>query len=231
MNDRQQAVHILVVEDDPSIQLGLRMNLERAGYVVGVAEDGVSGIEQLRQQPWDICILDVMLPKLNGYEVLRLLQAEQINTSVLVLSARTEEQDRVVGLDLGAEDYITKPFSVPELLARVRAALRRRNGTTGGESWSFGDVNVDMGTRQVRKSGEQVELTATEFNVLVALVRAQGRTLSRQQIFETVWGADHHGTYRTIDNFVAQLRSKLEDDPADPAHLVTVRGVGYRLAS
>jgi DNA-binding response OmpR family regulator len=231
MSNEQRAPRILVVEDDPSIQLGLRMNLERAGYVVGVAEDGSSGLERLRSEPWDVCILDIMLPKLNGYEVLRLAQAENIHTSVLVLSARSDERDRVVGLDLGAEDYVVKPFSVPELLARVRAALRRRNGPVADESKSFGKVTVDLGSRQVSKEGHLVELTATEFNVLATLVKAHGRTLTRQQIFETVWGTDHHGTYRTIDNFVAQLRSKLEDDPAEPAHLITVRGVGYRLAS
>lgn len=222
--------NILVVEDDPSIQLGLRMNLKREGYTVEVAEDGASGLEKLRSGRWDLCILDVMLPKLNGYEVLRTMELEGITTPVVVLSARTEEYDKIIGLDLGAEDYITKPFSLPELLARVRAALRRKGAPKVAKNWLFGEVLLDPVTRGVKKRGEDVELTATEFNVLATLARAQGRPLTRKQIYEAVWGEGHAGTHRTIDNFVAQLRGKLEDNPAAPTLLMTVRGVGYRLA-
>lgn len=222
--------NILVVEDDPSIQLGLRMNLKREGYTVEVAEDGAEGLEKLRSGQWDLCILDVMLPKLNGYEVLRTMDVEGITTPVVVLSARTEEYDKIIGLDLGAEDYITKPFSLPELLARVRAALRRGGVQKAVTNWLFGEVALDPVTRGVKKRGDDVELTATEFNVLATLARAQGRPLTRKQIYEAVWGEGHAGTHRTIDNFVAQLRGKLEDNPAAPTLLMTVRGVGYRLA-
>ncbi len=222
------ANNILVVEDDPSIQLGLRMNLRREGYEVEVAEDGVTGLDRLRTGEWDLCILDVMLPRLNGYEVLRAMQLEGIDTPVVVLSARSEEFDKVSGLDLGARDYITKPFSLPELLARVRAALRG-GGAPKGQSWEFGVVALDPISRQITKRGEPIELTATEFNVLATLARAQGRPLTRKQIYESVWGEGHAGTHRTIDNFVGQLRNKLETDPASPSHLLTVRGVGYRL--
>lgn len=224
--------NILVVEDDPSIQLGLRMNLKREGYAVEVAEDGATGLDKLRAGNWDLCILDVMLPKLNGYEVLRTMELEGITTPVVVLSARTEEYDTIMGLDLGAEDYITKPFSLPELLARVRAVLRRQGDKKRGKSdaWTFGSVVLNPVTREVEKGGELVDLTATEFNVLATLARAQGRPLTRKQIYEAVWGEGHAGTHRTIDNFVAQLRGKLEDNPAAPTLLVTVRGVGYRLA-
>lgn len=218
---------ILVIEDDPSIQLGLRMALEREGYVVGVAEDGEAGLEATSTS-WDLIILDVMLPKLNGYDLLSQLRAGGNDTPVLILSAKTEEPDKVMGLDLGAEDYVTKPFSVPELMARVRAALRR--GGTAPPTWAFGDVILDTGSRTVRRGDVAVELTATEYEVLDALVRHRGRTLTREQIFAAVWGPEHHGTYRTIDNFIAQLRHKLEDDPAAPKHLVTVRGIGYRLS-
>jgi DNA-binding response OmpR family regulator len=217
---------ILVVEDDPSILLGLRMNLEREGYGVAQAEDGETGLDMARGGDWDLIILDVMLPKLNGYQVLHQLRSSGIETPVLVLSAKTEEADKVMGLDLGAEDYVTKPFGVPELMARVRAALRRGARTV----WGFGDVVIHPKTREVLRHGEPVDLTATEYDVLGALVRARGRILSRERIFEAVWGPGHHGTHRTIDNFIAQLRSKLEDDPAAPRHLLTVRGVGYRLA-
>jgi DNA-binding response OmpR family regulator len=227
-----EPTQILVVEDDPSIQLGLKMNLKREGYGVGVAEDGLDGLEQLRSGDWDLCILDVMLPKLNGYEVLRTMRLEGIQTPVVVLSARTEEYDKVTGLDLGAEDYVTKPFSLPELLARVRAALRRRGGAKAASmSWQFGIITLDPVTREITKRGEPVELTVTEFNILATLARAQGRPLTRKQIYEAVWGEGHAGTHRTIDNFVAQLRGKLEDNPAAPDLLMTVRGVGYRLAS
>lgn len=216
---------ILIVEDDPSIQLGLRMVLERAGHEVAVAEDGESGFELVQREAWDLVILDVMLPKLNGYEVLGRMRRLGVDVGVLILSARTAEPDRVMGLDLGADDYVSKPFSVPELLARVRAALRRNDGA---KSVTFGDVVVDGRKREVVRAGALVPITATEFSVLWALIAAQGRVLSRAQIFEAVWGAEHHGTQRTIDNFVAQLRNKLEVDPAAPRHLVTVRGVGYR---
>lgn len=230
MNEAPQAkvARILVIEDDASILLGLRMSLEADGYQVGVAEDGELGLERARSEPWDLVILDLMLPKLNGYEVLGSLRAARITVPVVVLSARTGEVDKVMGLDLGAVDYVTKPFSLPELLARIRAALRRRDSLP--PRWSFGNVAVDPETRQVHKDGELVDLTATEFNVLEALVRAQGKALSREALFGAVWGASHHGTPRTVDNFMAQLRSKLEDDPSCPRHLLTVRGVGYRLA-
>lgn len=218
--------HILVVEDDASISLGLRMNLEAEGHRVSVADDGGVGLEKARAQPWDLIILDVMLPRMNGFELLRTLRAEGIETPVLMLSARSAEMDKVMGLELGAEDYVTKPFGLAELLARVRVALRRR--TASPERWSFGDVKIDRATREVTRAGEPVTVTAREFDVLVALIRARGRVLSREQIFEAVWGPNHHGTVRTIDNFLAQLRSKLEEDPANPRHLVTVRGVGYR---
>ena len=224
---------ILVIEDDPSILLGLRMNLTSEGYSVEIAEDGEAGLSKARSSAFDLIILDVMLPRKNGYEVMTELRAQQDKTPVLMLSARTAEVDKIMGLDVGADDYITKPFSVGELLARVRVALRRRArpAETPRPSFRFGDVVADEETREVRKSGELVDLTATEFDVLAALATVRGRILSRRQIMDAVWGDDHHGTERTVDNFVAQLRAKLEDDPAEPRHIVTVRGVGYRLVT
>lgn len=230
--DDRNRPRILVVEDDPSILLGLRMNLESEGYCVETAADGDQGFELARGGRWDLIILDVMLPKRNGYELLCQLRADRDRTPVLMLSARTADVDKVMGLDLGADDYVTKPFSVVELLARVRAALRRKREAGDPPEttvWRFGDVQADPETREVRKGGELVELTATEFDVLAALARVEGRILSRRQIMDAVWGPGHHGTERTVDNFVSQLRAKLEDDPGSPAHLVTVRGVGYRL--
>jgi DNA-binding response OmpR family regulator len=217
---------ILVVEDDPSIALGLRINLEKEGYRVLVADDGELGLAMARESSPDLVILDVMLPRLNGLEVLDALRREGRDMPIIVLSARTGEMDKVAGLELGAEDYVSKPFSLAELLARVRAALRR--GPAASAVLAFGDVVIDTSARQVRRRGTLVEMTATEFDVLLCLVRARGRVLSRDNILRDVWGPDHHGTPRTVDNFMQQLRAKLEDDPQEPRFIQTVRGVGYR---
>lgn len=221
---------ILIVEDDESISLGLRMNLEAEGYDVQVAADGEDGLARAAAGGVDLVILDVMLPKVNGFEVVRKLRAQQLTLPVIMLSARGAEMDKVMGLELGAEDYITKPFGLAELLARVKAVLRR-DGLSRKHVDAVvqaGDLTIDSSTRLVTRGGAPVELTATEFDVLWCLVEAQGRVLSRDEILTQVWGAGHHGTLRTIDNFLLQLRSKLEQDSAEPEHLLTVRGVGYR---
>ncbi len=222
--------HVVLIEDDPSISLGLRMNLEGEGYRVSIADDGEAGLALARRPDVDLIILDVMLPKVNGFEILRQLRREGRLMPIIVLSARNSEIDKVMGLELGAEDYVAKPFGLAELLARVRAALRRAAIVhKPAESHRFGDIEIHEGTREVRRNGAAVELTATEFDVLLALVEANGRVLSREQILEKIYGPGHHGTARTIDNFLMQLRNKLEEDPQVPRHLVTVRGVGYRL--
>jgi DNA-binding response OmpR family regulator len=219
---------VLVVEDDASIRLGLQMNLETEGYTVLVAEDGETGLELARSARPDLLILDVMLPKLNGFEVLQKLRAEGYRMPIIVLSARTGEMDKVTGLELGAEDYVAKPFSLAELLARVRAALRRGPSELPSRKREFKGVRIDVDARTVTRDGQMVDITATEFDVLMCLVEAKGRALSRDAIFRRVWGPNHHGTPRTIDNFVQQLRAKLEEDPQAPRLLMTVRGVGYR---
>lgn len=218
---------VLVVEDDSSIALGLRINLEAEGYEVLMAEDGATALEIARSKNPNLIILDIMLPKLNGFEVLNALRAEGRSMPIIVLSARSTEGDKVAGLELGAEDYVAKPFSLAELLARVRAALRRGPSLVVAPV-EFSGVSVDVAARIVRRDGGAVDLTATEFDILACLVKARGRALSREDIFKSVWGPNHHGTTRTIDNFVQQLRAKLELDPAQPRHLLTVRGVGYR---
>lgn len=222
------ARRVLVVEDDASIALGLRINLEAEGYLVSVAEDGEQGLDLVRGEAPDLVILDLMLPRMNGFEVLNTIRREGRRMPVIILSARTAEMDKVTGLELGAEDYVAKPFSLAELLARVRAALRRGPSQVPVSTFIFGDVIIDVDGRNVRRAGELVEMTATEFDVLMCLVRAKGRVLSREVIFNTVWGPNHHGTPRTIDNFMQQLRAKLEPDPQAPKHFQTVRGVGYR---
>jgi DNA-binding response OmpR family regulator len=224
------AKRVLVVEDDPSIMLGLRINLEAEGYAVLSAEDGERALVIVRSEPPDLVILDVMLPKMNGFQVLQTLRREGYAMPIIVLSARTGEMDKVTGLELGAEDYVAKPFSLAELLARVRAALRRgpRAVEPARTVHEFSNAKVDVAARTVTRAGAPVEMTATEFDVLVCLIEARGAALSRDSIFTRVWGPNHHGTPRTIDNFIQQLRSKLEPDPARPRHVVTVRGIGYR---
>lgn len=221
-----QKATVLVVEDDASIALGLRINLEAEGYPVVLAEDGVRALEEIRSRRPDIVILDVMLPRMNGFEVLQTARREGFTLPIIVLSARTGEMDKVTGLELGAEDYVPKPFSLAELLARVRGALRRANRARVVHS--FGRVRVDPEARTVFRDGVPVDVTATEFDLLMCLLSAKGRALSREEIFRSVWGPNHHGTPRTIDNFVQQLRAKLEDDPQAPKYFQTVRGVGYR---
>ncbi len=220
---------VIVVEDDASIAMGLEMNLAAEGYSVEVATDGDEALKLARRGA-DLMVLDVMLPKLNGFEVVRTLRQEGNSVPIIMLSARGAEMDKVMGLELGAEDYITKPFGLAELLARVKAVLRRDAIARRSEAVvRAGALQIDVGAREVRRDGQLVDLTATEFDVLLCLANADGKVLSREQIQARVWGPAHHGTPRTIDNFVLQLRNKLEADPQAPQHLLTVRGVGYRL--
>lgn len=219
---------ILVVEDDPSILQGLELALRHQGYEVHTADDGERALALAHRGGWDLIVLDVMLPRRNGYEILAALRSAGDQTPVLILSARSAEMDMIRGLDLGADDYVAKPFSVGELLARVRAMLRRR--TRDEAVITVGRLEIDTATCRVRRDAEVVDLTATEFQILVLLARAAGRVLSRERILDAVWGSGHHGSARTVDNFIAQLRAKLEDDPAAPRMIQTVRGFGYRLA-
>ena len=224
---------ILVVEDDPSIRMGLEDTLTAKGYEVDAVARGGEGAERALSGRYDLVVLDVMLPDLDGFEVCRRIRAGHgpaRRVPVIMLSARGAEIDKVMGLELGAEDYVTKPFGVAELMARVRAVLRRdaKARVVQDAAIRAGALEIDPATREVTRGGQSVELTATEFDVLLCLVEAKGRVLSREQIQARVWGPDHHGTTRTVDNFLLQLRSKLEDDLTDSRHLVTVRGVGYR---
>lgn len=220
---------VLVIEDDDSIAMGLELNLGAEGYQITVAQDGEEGLNLARGRGFDLLILDVMLPRLNGFELLRILRNEGHTVPVIMLSARGAEMDKVMGLELGAEDYITKPFGLAELLARVKAVLRRDAiARPDGAALRTASLEINPETREVRRGGALIELTATEFDVLLCLVEASGRVLSREQIQARVWGPAHHGTPRTIDNFILQLRNKLEENPAAPRHILTVRGVGYR---
>jgi two-component system alkaline phosphatase synthesis response regulator PhoP len=221
---------ILVVEDNRDLAYGLKNNLEIEGYEVEVADDGETGIAAATRRPPDLVILDLMLPGLDGFRVLKSLRGTGNRTPVLILTARGEEADKVRGLRMGADDYVTKPFGLLELLARVEALLRRAGSDEPADRVRFGDVEVDPASRTVRRRGQPVELAPKEFDLLLALLRARGAVVSRLELMEGVWGYSAAVVTRTIDTHVAELRRKLEDDPAAPRHILTVRKTGYRLA-
>ena len=230
-------MHILIVEDNRNLASGLQHNLEMEGHVVQVAHDGASGLVRAQQPGVDLIILDLMLPKPDGYQILRTLRESGIETPVIVLTARGEEADKVRGFRLGADDYVTKPFGLLELLARVDAIRRRiRLGgaaATAKRSLSsvveFGTVRVDPATRTVERDGEPVSLRPKEFDLLLALARHDGEVVSRVDLLEEVWGYDSEVVSRTVDTHVRQLRRKLERDPNAPKHILTIRKTGYRL--
>ena len=221
---------ILVVEDDAAILRGLADNLRLEGYEVTQATDGDAGLRLAREDRPDLVILDLMLPKLSGYEVCTKLRAQGITTPILMLTARGEEADRVVGLDMGADDYVTKPFSIRELLARVRALLRRGSPTKAlPDAVRFGDAIVDFLRYEATRAGSPVDLTRKEFGVLRLLASRPGEVVGREEMLNEVWGYERFPTTRTVDNHVAMLRAKFEEDPSQPRHLVTMHGVGYKL--
>ena len=220
---------ILVIEDDPAILRGLADNLGCESHDVLTAGDGESGYALARSRNPDLILLDLMLPRMSGYELCRKLRAENVATPIVMLTARGDEADRVVGLDLGADDYITKPFSVRELLARIRAVLRRAQVQSAlPAELRFGNVVVDFRRYEARKGERSVELTRKEFGLLRLLAARSGEPVTRDDLLNEVWGYDATPTTRTVDNHVASLRAKLEDDPSDPQHLFTVHGVGYK---
>lgn len=222
---------ILVVEDDPAILRGLTDNLKFESYEVLAAADGEAGYRLIREKNPDLIILDLMLPKLSGYELCRKVRGEGVTTPILMLTARGEEADRVLGLDLGADDYVTKPFSVRELLARVRALLRRTQPSPEAfpDELRFDDVVVDFRRYEAHKAGKLLEMTRKEFGILRLLAARAGEVVTRDELLNEVWGYDNYPSTRTVDNHIASLRAKLEQDPGQPRRLLTVHGVGYKL--
>jgi len=220
---------ILIVEDDRNLLDTLKYNLRKEGYSVVTAVDGVEALEVARRDKPDFIILDIMLPKMSGFEVCRILLTE-LTVPILMLTAKTEEVDKVVGLEIGADDYVTKPFSMRELLARIRAMLRRvemQVPTTG--TLKLGDIEIDISRHTITKGGNILSLTPKEFDLLAFLAKNKGLVFSRDQLLEKIWGYDYPGDTRTVDVHIRWLREKLEDNPAKPKRLVTVRGVGYKL--
>jgi two-component system alkaline phosphatase synthesis response regulator PhoP len=221
---------ILVVEDEPGIAFGLRKDLTCEGYAVEVAADGQTAVERAHGASFDLILLDIMLPRKDGFAVCRELRQTGVKTPIILLTARALEAEKVLGLELGADDYVTKPFSPLELCARIKAVLRRTAGDEP-EVCRFGDVEVDFERCLARRSGSPVELTPLEFKVLATLLRARGRLLSREQLIAEVWGIGTAITDRVVDNHILNLRRKLEDKPAEPQYLLSVRGLGYRFGN
>jgi len=226
---------ILVVEDHRDIADLVGLHLRDAGMEVDVARDGESGLAQATDSPYDLVVLDLMLPGLDGLELCRRLRARDDYTPVLMLTAKSSELDRVAGLDLGADDYLTKPFSIRELVARVKAILRRVDALGGGEAVAdevvhAGALVIDPARRSVNLEGERVDLTAREFDLLWHFARNPGRVFSRSQLLDHVWGYGHDGYEHTVNSHINRLRAKIETDPAHPRYILTVWGVGYKFA-
>ena len=222
---------ILIVEDEPAMQLGLKDNLELESYSVELASDGEEGLFKIKANPYDLVLLDVMMPKLSGFDVCKAVRAAGIEVPIILLTARGEEIDKVLGLELGADDYITKPFSVRELLARVKAHLRRSKSEPLKESegLSIGRIKIDFADFRAEEYGAEIKLSHKEFEILSYLYQNRNQVVSRYDLLEKVWGYDEQPTTRTVDNFMVRLRQKVETNPNQPKVILTVHGTGYKL--
>lgn len=224
---------ILIVEDEPQMRMGLRDNLEFEGYTVDTAEDGRVGLSKILENEYDLILLDVMMPHLSGFDVCKKAREKGIRTPVIMLTAKGEEIDKVLGLELGADDYITKPFSLRELLARIKAVLRRLgepgNTPAADGEVTIGNLTVDFSTYDAFVDGRAEPMTHKEFELLKYLWQHQGQTVSRDELLNEVWGYEEFPTTRTVDNFILKLRKRIESDPARPRFILTVHGIGYKL--
>ena len=220
---------VLIVEDEPDMVLGLKDNFEFEGYEVLTAADGATGLERARTQKPDLVVLDIMLPKLSGLEVCKMLRGEGFDKPIVMLTARGQEIDKVVGLELGADDYVTKPFSIRELLARVRAILRRTEGSKKRLArYRFADVELDFETYRAKKGDQPLDMSPREFELLRYLIERKGETVSRERLLEDVWGYESYPSTRTVDTHIAKLRAKIGDSGSEPRYILTIHGVGYK---
>lgn len=220
---------ILIVEDEPAMVAGLRDNFEYEGYEVISAEDGVSGLERALNDNPDLVVLDVMMPRMSGLDVCKQLKTKRPSVPIIMLTARGQEIDKVVGLELGADDYVTKPFSVRELMARVKAVLRRvSSAVPAPEIYKFSDVEVNVRSNEVRRNGDLVDLSAKEFALLAYFIAHPVETLSRDRLLDAVWGYENYPNTRTVDTHIVHLRQKLEPNPEEPRFILTVHGSGYK---
>ncbi len=218
---------VLIIEDDSTMLRGLKDNFAYAGYNVITANEGEKGLNAALDGRPDLIILDIMLPKINGYEICRLIRKEKLDMPIIMLTAKGEESDIILGLNLGADDYVTKPFSIKELLARVAAFLRRRKFKEK-ESYKFGDFIYDISARKLSKKGKEIELAPKEYKLLEFLLKKQGKALTRDEILNAVWGYNSFAGHRSVDRFVTTLRNKIESNPHNPSFIHTLRQVGYK---
>ena len=221
------SARILLVEDEPAITMALEDDLRREGYAVEAVSDGHTASRRARESPFDLILLDVMLPGRDGFEVCRDLRHAGVRAPIIMLTARTQEAEKVLGLEAGADDYVTKPYSPRELRARIKAALRRAGGEAA-DVFRFSDVEVDFARHELRRGGRTIDATALELKLLGTFIRHRGRVLSRQQLLDDVWGSGTFVTDRVVDNQVTNLRKKIEPTPRTPTYLISVRGAGYR---
>jgi DNA-binding response OmpR family regulator len=224
---------ILIVEDEPGMRMGLKDNLEFEGFSVDYADEGKTGLEKIRTNNFDLVLLDVMLPEMSGFEICKTIRKEGNKTPVILLTAKGEEIDKVLGLELGADDYVTKPFSLRELLARIKAVLRRGEinaaDSKNEEIIKIGKLDLDFTTYNAKENGEDVQMSYKEFEVLQYLWKRRNETVSRDDLLHDIWGQDVYITTRTIDNFILKLRQKIETDSKHPKIILTVHGIGYKL--
>jgi DNA-binding response OmpR family regulator len=218
---------ILIVEDEPDIALGLQEDLARHGHETHVAPDGETAVRCGREERWDVILLDLMLPGRDGFDVCRELRRSRVKTPIIILTARTQEAEKILGLELGADDYVTKPFSAAELRARIKAVIRRFAEESAG-LYRFGDCEVDFDRGEVRRAGSVIDMTPQEFRLLATFIRRRGRVLSRGQLIDQAWGAQTHIGDRVVDTHILNLRKKIEPVPAAPRFVCSVRGMGYR---
>ena len=220
---------VLIIEDDVSILRGLKDNLTFEGYNVHTVSDGNEGLTMALEKHFDLLLLDLMLPGMNGYEICRKVKKDKPELPVIMITARGTEMDKIAGLDIGADDYLTKPFSIPELLARIRAVLRRsKPGDDHLEEYSFANVKLDFKKYQATISNTEIKLSSKEFSIMKYFVEHEGEVVQREDLLEAVWGYDVTPDTRTVDNFIHELRKKLEEIPSDPKHIISVRGAGYK---
>jgi len=220
---------ILIVEDEESILMPLEDNLKLEGYEISCARDGLEGLSMAAEHPFDLIVLDIMLPKLDGFEVCKRLRQDRVMTPILMLTAKSQEIDKVLGLELGADDYVTKPFSSRELLARIKSILRRaKEPHRGIDFFRFDAIELDFVKYEAKKQGQPIPLTALEFALLHFLIQNKGRVVHRNEVLDSVWGKDVYVDARTVDKHISLLRKKFEDDPQEPKYILGVRGVGYK---
>lgn len=223
---------ILVIEDDVSILKGLKDNLSFEGYRVLSASEGKEGLQTALDRQIDLLLLDLMLPGMNGYEICRRVKKEKPDLPIIMITARGTEMDKIAGLDIGADDYLTKPFSIPELLARIRAVLRRSGSENNHlDEYSFGNVRLDLKKLHAYVNDEEIKLSSKEFAIMKYFIKHEGEVVQRQELLEEVWGYDVTPDTRTVDNFIRELRKKFEVIPSEPKHIISVRGEGYRFNS